>query len=110
MTETYFDGPLGKTIKKDPDATLDYTFDWNDTDGPWLAVGETISSHVVTVASGLTKDSDSEFGGKVTVILSGGTAGTKANPSTYKVSCKITTDSVPARIDERSIFVNVVER
>jgi len=105
MTITYFDGPLGKTIPKDPDAVLDYSFNWNDADDPWLAVLEAITSRTVTVAAGLTKDSDSELNGKVSVVLSGGTAGT-----TYKVSCKITTDATPARIDERSIYIQVEER
>ncbi len=105
MTTTYFDGPLGKTIKKDPDGVLDYTFDWNDTDDPWLAAGELITSRTITVASGITKDSDSETAGKVSVILSGGSDGT-----TYKVSCRITTDATIPRTDERSIYIQVGER
>ena len=82
---------------KDPDAVLDYAFDWST----WLATGETIS-HVVTVDTGLTKDSDSEADGIVTVWLSGGTAGTS-----YNVACKIVTTT---RTDERSITVLVQER
>jgi len=84
---------------KDPDAVLDYAFDWNT----WLASGETISSHVVTVPTGLTKDSDSESGGIVTVWLSGGTAGTS-----YNVACKIETSD--SRTEERSITILVQER
>lgn len=98
---TYFDGPLGKTIKKDPQAVLDYPFDWSS----WLATAELIVSHIITVAAGITKDSDNEAAGVVTVVLSGGTAGT-----TYKVACRITTDSSPARTDERTIYIEVVER
>jgi hypothetical protein len=52
-----------KTFTKDPDAVLDYKFDWaaeTNGSGPsdWLASNETISSYVVTAAAGLTKDSD----------------------------------------------------
>lgn len=89
---------------KDPDAVLDYSFDWNgDSPGPWLATGETISSYVVTVEAGLTKDSDSDAAGVVTVWLSGGTAGTS-----YTVSCKIVTSD--SRTEERSITILVEER
>lgn len=88
------------TIDKDPNAVLDYSFDWATH---WLATGETISTHTITVASGLTKDSDSESNGIVTVWLSGGTAGTE-----YAVACKIATSA--SRTDERTIYVRVKER
>jgi len=88
---------------KDPSAVLDWVFDWNDSTNPWLGSGETISSRVVTVDTGLTKDSDSESSGKVTVWLSGGTA-----RQNYKVACKITTSA--GRTDERTIWIKVVER
>ena len=84
---------------KDPDAVLDYAFDWST----WLATGETISSHVVTADTGLTKDSDSESGGIVTAWLSGGTAGTS-----YNVACKIVTSD--SRTEERSVTILVEER
>lgn len=87
------------TFTKDPSAVLDYAFDWSD----WLATGETISSHVITVDTGLTKDSDSEALGVVTVWLSGGTAG-----KNYKVACLIETSA--GRTDERTIWIKVVER
>ena len=84
---------------KDPDAVLDYAFDWS----AWLASEETINSHTVTVDTGLTKDSDSESSGIVTVWLSGGTAGTS-----YKVACKIVTNE--GRTEERSITIKCTER
>ena len=87
------------TIPKDPDAVLDYVFNWSD----WLEDGETISSHVVTVGSGITKDSDSESSGIVTIWLSGGTHG-----SDYIVACKIVTSM--SRTDERSINIRCRER
>lgn len=88
---------------KDPSAVLDYAFNWNDPDDPWLATGETITSYVITVDTGLTKDSDSQASGKVTVWLSGGTAG-----EYYKVACKITTSA--GRTDERTIWIKVADR
>ena len=86
---------------KDPDAVLDYSFDWSS----WLdsSVPETISSHTVTVATGLTKDSDSESSGVVTVWLFGGTAG-----NTYTVACEIETNE--GRTDERTILIKCKER
>jgi len=87
------------SFTKDPEAVLDYTFDWSD----WLATGETISSYTVTAQTGLTKDSDSQADGVVTYWLSGGTAGT-----TYRVECKIVTSA--GRTDERTMWIKVVER
>ena len=84
---------------KDPSAVLDYAFDWTE----WLATGETITVHTITADTGITVDSSTELDGKVTVWLSGGTAG-----QNYKVACKITTPA--GRTDERTIWIKVVER
>lgn len=86
-------------FKKDPDAVLDYGFDWS----LWLADSETISDHTITVEDGLTNDSSSEDSGIVTAWLSGGEAGV-----TYRVSCLIETSA--GRTDERSMFLVVAER
>lgn len=86
-------------FRKDPEAVLDYEVDWTS----WLAVGETITARTVTVPAGITKNSDSEAGGVVTVWLSGGTAGTS-----YTIECLITTSA--GRTDERSFTVKVAER
>jgi len=84
---------------KDPSAVLDWMFDWSD----WLASGETITDHTITADTGITVDSSTEDAGKVTVWLSGGTAGIN-----YKVACLITTSA--GRTDERTIWIKVVER
>ena len=84
---------------KDPSAVLDYVFDWTE----WLATGETITDHTITADTGITVDSSTELDGKVTVWLSGGTAGVN-----YKVACLITTSA--GRTDERTIWIKVVER
>ena len=90
-----------RSFTKDPDAVLDYAFDW--TAKAWLQSGEGITSRVVTVSTGLVKDRDAESDGVVTVWLSGGTAG-----ESYIVACKIVTDL--GRTDERSIGINCSER
>ena len=84
---------------KDPSAVLDYAFDWTG----WLAAGETIVGHTITADTGITVDSSTELDGKVTVWLSGGTAG-----KNYKVACKITTSA--GRTDERTLWIRVVDR
>ena len=84
---------------KDPDAVLDYGVDWSS----WLQTAEAISSHTVTVDTGITKDSDSETDGIVTVWLSGGTVG-----ETYEITVRIITDA--GRTDDRTFSVLLVER
>lgn len=87
-----------KSFLKDPDAVLDYEFDWS----AWLATGETISSHTVTV-SGVTLDSTTSSTTSVVAWVSAGTAGTTAT-----ISCEITTSA--ARIDERTITLRIADR
>lgn len=102
MTDTYvIDSVSGKaTILKDPQAVLDYIFDWT----AWLDdISDALSTHVVTVPTGISLDSSSIVGKTVVAWLSGGVAGT-----TYKIQCKITTTG--ARTDERSIYVKVKDR
>lgn len=91
---------------KDPAAVLDWSFNWNSKNNgelPWLSPGEVILSHLITVDSGITVVSSSELEGVVKVWLSGGTLGT-----TYKVTCKITTDQ--NRVDVRTILIKIVKR
>ena len=84
---------------KDPSAVLDYVFDWTG----WLAAGETITDHTITADTGITVDSSTESDGKVTVWLSGGTAGIN-----YKVACLVETSA--GRTDERTLWIRVVDR
>lgn len=90
----------GLKLTKDPDAVLDYKFDWTD----WLN-GDTISTRAVTVDTGLTKDSDSitDTNKSVTVWLSGGTVGTS-----YDVRCRITTAA--GRTDDRTVTIHIKNR
>ena len=84
---------------KDPDAVLDFSFDWTT----WLDVAETIDDYTIDADTGITVDSDGEVDGVVTVWLSGGTAGL-----TYAVRCEI--DTTDSRTDERTIMIQVKER
>jgi hypothetical protein len=84
---------------KDPDAVLDYVFDWST----WLASGETISTSAITVESGITKNSESNTTTTATVWLSGGTEGSR-----YKITSRITTNQ--GRTDDRSAIVRVTNR
>ena len=94
---------MAQQFVKDPSDDLDYEFDWSS----WLASGETISSFVMTVPTGITEGTGTkataESSGVVTVWLSGGTADT-----TYDVACKITTSA--ARIKERTITIRCVNQ
>lgn len=87
------------TYTKDPSALLDYSTDWT----PWLASGETIIGHTVTVPTGLTKVSDGATTTVVTAWLSNGTVGT-----VYPVVYDITTSA--GRHDQRTLRVRVQER
>ncbi len=86
---------------KDPDATLDWEFDWTN----WLSTsdGEVIVSHVITVQTGLTKVSDSATTETVTVWLSGGSV-----RNVYNVTCHITTSA--GRQDDRTLGLTIADR
>lgn len=101
MTDTYVISDSGKaTILKDPNATLDYTWDWT----LWLDdIVDTISAKVVTVDSPLVLVSSNIVGKKVVAFISGGVAG-----ATYKAVCEITTAG--GRIDDRTIYIKIKER
>lgn len=90
--------PANPTIDKDPDATLDYSWDWST----WLD-GDTISSRSFVVDTGLTVVSSQEVAGVVTAFISGGTAG-----QLLRATCRIVT--ALGRTDDRSIVLKIVER
>jgi hypothetical protein len=84
---------------KDPSAVLDYTIDWS----LWLSNGETITTSVWTVPTGITGSTQSISGSKTITWLSGGTAG-----NAYTISNRITTSA--GRTDDRSFLVVVENR
>lgn len=83
---------------KDPQATLDYSFNW----AAWLTI-DTIAAVTWTVPSGITQTAAINTTTTATIWLSGGTVGTR-----YTVVCRITTAA--GRIDERSLIVSVQQK
>lgn len=81
MATVLYRGEPTRVDPKDPEAVLDYSFDWSR----WLD-GDTISSSTWDADDGITVDSDA-FGENIsTVWLSGGEAG-----QFYKVTNHIVT-------------------
>lgn len=89
---------MPRSFTQDPDAVLDYEWDW----AAWLGT-DTIASHTVTAATGLTVDSTEATTTTVTAWLSGGTVG-----QSYAVTCHIVTAA--GREDDRTVTVTVLER
>jgi hypothetical protein len=106
-TETYVVTSGKPTITKDQDADLDYSWDWS----PYLkSLADTIAGveFEVTEPGGDTTlvTHDPGFNPQQAVIwLSQGAVG-----KTYQVTCRITTANTPPRIDDRSIWVKVVQK
>lgn len=94
MSTTYL-----QRFVKDPDATLDYTWNWSD----WLGADTITGTPTITVPAGITKTTQSNTTTAVTAWLTGGTAGTA-----YDVACKIVTAG--GRTDERTIRIEVRQR
>lgn len=84
---------------KDPNATLDYTWDW----ASYLEEGETLTDSQIIVPSGIILESDSHSDTAAVAWLSGGTVN-----QVYRVVNRITTSE--GRIDDRSIEIRVMER
>ena len=89
----------GITVAKDPDAVKDWQWDWSD----WLGTGDSIASATGFPDTGITIDSLTAATGGVTVVLSGGTAGTS-----YDVAVQITTTN--SLVDERTVTFEVSEQ
>lgn len=86
--------------KKDPNATLDYSFDW----GPYLTpLADTITLVEWVLSTGLTKVSQSNTTTTATVFVSGGVL-----DEVETLTCRITTAG--GRIDDRTISLNIVSR
>ena len=83
---------------KDPDALLDYSFDWSG----WLGNGEEIDTSTFTSSLGIVIEDEESTPATATVWLSGGEAGLP-----YRVTNRITTTD--GRIDERSYTIRVTE-
>lgn len=87
---------------KDPVAVLDFATDWS----AWLAQGETITAHTVTIDgpdTALVLDDHSATDSVVTAWLTGGTLG-----ASYTVTYHVETNQ--GRTDERHDTVTVRDR
>jgi hypothetical protein len=85
-------------FNKDPDAKLDYLFDWT----AWLGT-DTIATATVTVPTGITLALQTNTTTTVTAWLSGGTVN-----ATYEIKCHIITAA--GRIDDRTMSVQIVQK
>lgn len=99
ITETYVGGPKKPTIEKDPDALLDYSFDFTEYLAP---DNDSITSAIFVLDEGLTEEHSSHTNTGAVVWISGGVTGTS------RVTCRITTAG--GRVDDRSVFLKIVER
>jgi hypothetical protein len=95
-----------KSAIKDPDALLDFPFEWAD----WLTdIGDTYSTHeFLTVdpddaTTPLVVENSDHLSGVITAFVSGGTLG-----KTHELTCRITT--VGGRIDDRTLFLKIKAR
>lgn len=86
---------------KDPNATLDFSFDWT----AWLAdCSDTLLSADFVLGDGLANAGEHTDGAVSTVFISGGVAGV------VPITCRIVTASVPARIEDRTIYLTIEDR
>lgn len=91
---------MADSFVKDPQAVLDYTWDWT----AWCAGVRTIIDAEVTVPDGLTKVGGADFTDTiVTQVIAGGTLGQR-----YMLTCRITTAG--GIIDERSLWITIRDR
>lgn len=91
--------PSIPSFVKDPQAVLDFNWDWS----AWLGENETISSMAVSSDAGLSISQTSSTNDVVTAWLSGGTLG-----AYYSVACEIMTSA--GRTDVRRISVAIRQR
>lgn len=88
-----------KDHKKDPDATLDWIFDWT----LWLGEFETITDAEFIVDPGLVVVATAHTTKTATVWLSGG-----SESQVYTVTNRVTTSD--GRIDDRSFTLRCTQR
>lgn len=90
---------MAADFTKDPDANLDYSWDWTS----WLQGGETITASTVTTTAGITLGTVTFTNVRTTAWLSAGDAG-----KLYQATNRITTSL--GRIDDRTITIRVQQR
>jgi hypothetical protein len=87
----------GNRFTKDPNAILDYTWDWS----AWLGTDKIDTSTITVSSPDITVSNKTQSENLVTIWLSGGIGG----GTFYAVTCKIVT--VEGRTDERVIGIIV---
>ena len=87
------------TILKDPNAVLDYTWDFTR----WIPPGDVIVEAVPTATGGLTTSTVTITSPKVVVWVSGGNVDTTAS-----VTLHITTQQ--GRVDDRTLYFDIRNR
>lgn len=95
--------PDRPTLKKGPQDSLDYGFDW----AQWLANenNDAIASVQITGTGTLSVSGVAHQAGVVACVVAGGAAG-----STERLTCRITTNASPARVVERSLWLEILQR
>ena len=110
MSDTFVVNQAGTkwSITKDPNAVLDYIFDWT----LWLdKVGDALATHLPAVigsdpASNAAVVTSAISGKMVIIWVSGGVPG-----ETVALRCRITTSLTPQpRTDDRTVFLKIKER
>lgn len=91
---------LYSATDKDPNAVLDYIFDWAD----FLGNDTIATSTFPSFPSGITNVSSSTSTTDVTLWLSGGSEG-----QDYQITNRITTNSTPARVMDWVLLVRVTQ-
>jgi hypothetical protein len=87
----------GIEFEIDPDATLTYSFNWND----WLDDGAGIDSYSIIVdEDDVTVTDVTQAGGIVSLSISGVAEGARV-----PVTCRITTDEAAPQTDDRTISI-----
>lgn len=91
---------MAKSYKKDPNAVLDYGWDWS----AWLGE-DTIADSMWTVPDGIVSEQEEFTNTTTTIWLSGGTIDTD-----YTLINHITTSNTPPREDDRTMVIKVREK
>lgn len=89
---------------KDPNATLDFTFDWSE----WLSdLGSALIGAIEWLPGGgaqIVANPPADEGKFATVVLAAGTGGE------VPLTCRITTDTVPPLVEDRTVYLTIEDR